>query len=279
MQPCFFSLSGVLPGRRGDRAHQGLGREGLRQAGPERRRAQLRRHRRVARRAGPGRRCPRAVSATAPPPAAVPADAPDFVQRVTAVMLAGDGDLLPVSALPRRRHLPDGHRQVREAGDRRGDPDLGPRRLHRLRQVRHRLPPRRDPHEGLRARRPSPALPTASSPRRSGRRTSTATCSRSRSRPTTAPAAACASTCARPSRSPRSATRPSTWSRPTSTATSSGCVGLLRLDPARSTATCCPTTRSRARRCWSRCSSSPAPAPAAARRRTSSWSPSCSATA
>jgi len=31
---------------------------------------------------------------------AVSADAPDFVQRVTALMLAGDGDLLPVSALP-----------------------------------------------------------------------------------------------------------------------------------------------------------------------------------
>ncbi len=30
----------------------------------------------------------------------VPADAPDFVQRVTAMMIAGKGDLLPVSALP-----------------------------------------------------------------------------------------------------------------------------------------------------------------------------------
>jgi pyruvate-ferredoxin/flavodoxin oxidoreductase len=30
----------------------------------------------------------------------VPADAPDFVQRITARMLAGEGDLLPVSALP-----------------------------------------------------------------------------------------------------------------------------------------------------------------------------------
>jgi pyruvate-ferredoxin/flavodoxin oxidoreductase len=33
-----------------------------------------------------------------PPP--VPADAPDFVRRVTAAMIAGEGDLLPVSALP-----------------------------------------------------------------------------------------------------------------------------------------------------------------------------------
>ena len=33
-------------------------------------------------------------------PAIVPAKAPDFVQKVTAAMLAGQGDLLPVSALP-----------------------------------------------------------------------------------------------------------------------------------------------------------------------------------
>ena len=45
-----------------------------------------------------------------------------------------------------------------------------------------------------------------------------------------------------------------------------------------STATCCRTTRSRARRRCNRCSSSPGPAPGAARRRTSSWPRSCSAT-
>ena len=49
-------------------------------------------------------------------------------------------------------------------------------------------------------------------------------------------------------------------------------LGLLPVDPARSTASCSPTTRSRARRCSSRSSSSPARAPAAARRPTSSWS-------
>ncbi|MGZ8566891.1 MAG: pyruvate:ferredoxin (flavodoxin) oxidoreductase, partial [Actinomycetota bacterium] len=40
-----------------------------------------------------------ATSARSRPPV-VPPEAPDFVQRVTATMLAGDGDLLPVSALP-----------------------------------------------------------------------------------------------------------------------------------------------------------------------------------
>jgi pyruvate-ferredoxin/flavodoxin oxidoreductase len=43
------------------------------------------------------------VTATHRRKAAVPAEAPDFVQRVTSRMLAGEGDLLPVSALP-----PDG---------------------------------------------------------------------------------------------------------------------------------------------------------------------------
>ena len=43
---------------------------------------------------------PDTVTATTILPAAVPAEAPDFVQRVTAMMLAGQGDLLPVSAMP-----------------------------------------------------------------------------------------------------------------------------------------------------------------------------------
>ena len=63
-------------------------------------------------------------------------EAPDFVQRVTAMMLAGKGDLLPVSAPAGRRDVPDRHGAVGEALDRAGDPDLGPGHLHRLRQVR-----------------------------------------------------------------------------------------------------------------------------------------------
>jgi len=46
---------------------------------------------------------PDRVTATRAMPPIVAGDAPDFVQRVTAVMLAGKGDLLPVSAFP-----PDG---------------------------------------------------------------------------------------------------------------------------------------------------------------------------
>jgi pyruvate-ferredoxin/flavodoxin oxidoreductase len=43
---------------------------------------------------------PAQATATQRRPAVVPAEAPDFVQRVTAVMIAGHGDRLPVSAFP-----------------------------------------------------------------------------------------------------------------------------------------------------------------------------------
>ena len=38
----------------------------------------------------------------------MPADVPDFVERVTAMILAGQGDLLPVSALPPDGTFPTG---------------------------------------------------------------------------------------------------------------------------------------------------------------------------
>ncbi len=43
---------------------------------------------------------PETVSSSRVRPPTVPAEAPDFVQRVTAVMMEGKGDLLPVSAFP-----------------------------------------------------------------------------------------------------------------------------------------------------------------------------------
>jgi len=55
---------------------------------------------------------PTAVTATRPRRSPVPADASDFVQRVTARMLAGEGDLLPVSALPVDGTFPTGTARV-----------------------------------------------------------------------------------------------------------------------------------------------------------------------
>ena len=57
-----------------------------------------------------------------------PSEAPDFVQKVTAVMLAGKGDLLPVSAFPVDGTWPDRHRAVGEAQHRRSRSRSGTRR-------------------------------------------------------------------------------------------------------------------------------------------------------
>ena len=85
-------------------------------------------------------------------PPTVSESAPDFVKRVTALMLAGNGDLLPVSAFPHRRHLADRDVEVGEALHRARDPGVGAVALHPVQQVRAHLPARGDPAEVLRAR-------------------------------------------------------------------------------------------------------------------------------
>jgi pyruvate-ferredoxin/flavodoxin oxidoreductase len=108
MQPCFFALAGVLPrdeaiARIKDRVEKTYG------ARPGRRRAQPRRHRPRAR-----TRCTRSRSRRSPATSRArvrrrcPTTPPDFVQRVTARMIAGEGDLLPVSALPVDGTFPTG---------------------------------------------------------------------------------------------------------------------------------------------------------------------------
>ncbi|HEX9234868.1 MAG TPA: pyruvate:ferredoxin (flavodoxin) oxidoreductase, partial [Actinomycetota bacterium] len=107
MQPCFFRLAGILPeeqalaalkeqiakayGKRGEVVvAQNLAAVDL----------ALGALRRVQVPAGEPTGAPRRPT--------VPPGAPDFVQRVTARMLAGDGDLLPVSALPVDGTFPTG---------------------------------------------------------------------------------------------------------------------------------------------------------------------------
>ena len=94
--------------RAGDRADQGVDREDLRPA------------RRRGRGAQPARRSTRAleglhkvelpgrVTAAREPRPLVPAHAPEFVRTVTAAMMAGRGDELPVSALPVDGTYPSG---------------------------------------------------------------------------------------------------------------------------------------------------------------------------
>jgi pyruvate-ferredoxin/flavodoxin oxidoreductase len=107
LQTCFFAISGVLPRD-----------EALRRVKATIRTTYGRRGQEVVRRneaavdaavaamaevpvpavAGPGR----------PLPPVVPADAPEFVRTVTATMMAGRGDTLPVSALPVDGTFPSG---------------------------------------------------------------------------------------------------------------------------------------------------------------------------
>ena len=102
MQTCFFSLSGVLPM---DEAREAIG-DAIRKTYGKRGSAVVERNLEVVDQALqhlhevelPGE----ATSERWRRPL-VPSDAPDFVQKVTAVMLAGRGDALPVSAFP-----PDG---------------------------------------------------------------------------------------------------------------------------------------------------------------------------
>jgi pyruvate-ferredoxin/flavodoxin oxidoreductase len=102
MQPCFFALAGVLPREQALAAIRRSIEHSYAKRGP----AVVARNlaavdlslaamQRVA--------VPTGAAADRPEPPLVPADASDFAQRVTARLLAGEGDLLPVSALP-----PDG---------------------------------------------------------------------------------------------------------------------------------------------------------------------------
>ncbi len=102
MQTCFFAISGVLPRDEAiarikesvEKTYGKKGREIVERnfAAIDATLAQLHRV-----------ETPRAVSATRTRPPLISDAAPDFVQRVTAMMVAGKGDLLPVSAFP-----PDG---------------------------------------------------------------------------------------------------------------------------------------------------------------------------
>ncbi|HET6952531.1 MAG TPA: pyruvate:ferredoxin (flavodoxin) oxidoreductase [Acidimicrobiales bacterium] len=107
MQPCFFQLAGVLP------ADEAIARikAGVEEAYGKRGRAVVERNfaaidsslaalHRVA--------VPAVATGDRGMAVTVPDDAPDFVKRVTAVLMAGDGDRLPVSALPVDGSFPSG---------------------------------------------------------------------------------------------------------------------------------------------------------------------------
>ncbi len=107
MQPCFFQLSGVLPADEAiasikQSVEQAYGHRG--RTIVERNFAAIDRSLAALHRA----EVPARVTSDRSTTLAVPHSAPDFVQRVTARLIAGEGDLLPVSALPVDGTFPTG---------------------------------------------------------------------------------------------------------------------------------------------------------------------------
>lgn len=99
MQPCFFALSGVLPREEAITRIKDLIRSTYAKMGQsvvDRNLAAVDRSLEVLREV----EVPATASASHHRLPPVPGEAPDFVRRVTAMMIAGKGDLLPVSALP-----------------------------------------------------------------------------------------------------------------------------------------------------------------------------------
>ena len=110
MQPCFFILSGVLPP--GD-AIAAIKRAIAKTYG---KRGEVVVQRNFAAVDGALEsllevEVPEQVTSTRDMHAPVPAEAPEFVQHVTARIIAGEGDLLPVSALPADGTYPSGTAQ------------------------------------------------------------------------------------------------------------------------------------------------------------------------
>ena len=151
MQTCFFAISGVLPREEAIAAIKHAIKKTYGGKGEEIVRQNLR-----GDRPDPGQP-PRGEDSGSRPraritrPPIVPAEAPEFVQKVTAPIYGGLGDTLPVSAMPVDGTFPTGHHAVGEAEHRPRDPGLGSGDLHPVRQVLDGLPARGHPGQDLRS--------------------------------------------------------------------------------------------------------------------------------
>ena len=198
LQTCFFAISGVLPRDEGDPPHQGGRSE---KTYGDKGQTVVRKN--FA-----------AVDATlarlieVPIPATATSSTFERCRRscrptrrsssatVTAMMMAGRGDEIPVSANSGRRHLSVGHRRIRKAqhfGQRAG---LGAGPVRPMRPMQLRLPAQRHPGEVL-PRGYAGGAPAASNRRRSMRADIRKPALRCSSMSRTAPAAAFASKSAR----------------------------------------------------------------------------------
>jgi pyruvate-ferredoxin/flavodoxin oxidoreductase len=107
LQTCFFAISGVLPREQAIERIKAAIAKSYGRRGAE----VVARNQEAVDRALDGLHrveVPREVTSTREPPPVVPAHAPEFVRTVTAKMMAGRGDDLPVSALPADGTYPSG---------------------------------------------------------------------------------------------------------------------------------------------------------------------------
>jgi len=110
MQTCFFAISGVLPK---DEAIARI-KEAIKKTYGKRGEAVVQKNFAAVDAALAHLhevKVPDQVTSTLEMPPVVPSEAPEFVQRVTARIIAGEGDLLPVSALPVDGTYPSGTTQ------------------------------------------------------------------------------------------------------------------------------------------------------------------------
>jgi pyruvate-ferredoxin/flavodoxin oxidoreductase len=115
MQPCFFSLSEVLPPERAIEAIK----HSIEKTYGKRGEIVVRRNLRAVDRALEALhevQVPAVADSSRTLQGAIPAGAGDFVERVTARLLAGEGDLLPVSALPPDGSFPTGTARFEKRG-------------------------------------------------------------------------------------------------------------------------------------------------------------------
>ena len=92
---------------------------------------------------------PAAVTARRTAGRPCPTAAPEFVQRVTRLLLEGHGDQLPGQCLSAGRNLADGNQPLRKARHRSGDSDLGTRSVRAVQSLRHDLSARGDSCESV----------------------------------------------------------------------------------------------------------------------------------
>ena len=153
MQPCFFQLAGILPADEAIARIKGFVEKTYAKRGEAIVARNFAAIDRSLERARPRRRSARSPTTRADDRRRRRTTCPDFVARITSRLIAGDGDLLPVSALPVDGTFPTGTTKYEKRAIAQMIPIWDPVDLHRLRQVRDGLPARDDPDEGVPDRR------------------------------------------------------------------------------------------------------------------------------